>query len=73
MRPTQPSRAGFVYLSTASWVLLLNTCINQDLPLNFQNAFGMLFIGFCAWLHPEKLAFVDYQLPILTANDLKTV
>jgi hypothetical protein len=33
----------------------------------------MLFIGFGAWLHPEKLAFVDYQLPILTANDLKTV
>jgi len=33
----------------------------------------MLFIGFCPWLHPENPAFVDYQLAILTAKDLKAI
>jgi len=42
-------------------------------PSGLQNALGMLFIGFCACLHPENFTFVDYQLAILTAKDLKTI
>src|SRR4030095_16592802 len=45
----------------------------KNCPSDFQNALGMLFIGFRAWLHPENFTFVDYQLAILTAKDLKPI
>jgi len=45
----------------------------KTLPSDFQDALGMLFIRFRAWLHPEKFTFVDDQLSILTAKDLKAI